>query len=109
MKFEQVYNLMVDYQARTNGWYVVLHESTLRVRLLSPDKDFVQLYWLGADGLYFDEALSARCIVRALREPQDLTFPIPGSPRERTLKAPRLDPGTAACQLLLVSVTLGGR
>ncbi len=80
---------------------------TLRVRLLSPDMASVQLYWNGADDAFFNEARSTRCIVRSLREPQDLTFVIEGTPCERTIRALRLDPADGPCELLLESVTFG--
>ena len=80
---------------------------TLRVRLLAPDIDFVQIYWIGLDDAFFDEARSLRCLVRSLREPQDLTFHISGTERQRGIRMLRLDPADGPCELLLESLTIG--
>jgi predicted O-methyltransferase YrrM len=80
---------------------------SLRLQLLSPDMASVQLFWIGEDNAFFDEARSTRCLVRLLREPQHLTFPIKGTTRERTIRAMRLDPADGPCELLLENVTFG--
>jgi len=80
---------------------------TVRLNLIAPDQDFVQLYWIGADYPFFNEARSMRCIMRALRTPQDLTFPLSGTDPERTIGMLRLDPGDGPCEVLLESVTVG--
>ncbi len=80
---------------------------TLRLRLLAPDMEFVQLFWIGVDDAYFTEAHSMRCIVRSLLEPQDLTFPIDGTAHQRTIRMLRLDPGDGPCEVLLEGVTVG--
>jgi hypothetical protein len=49
-----------------------------------------------------------RCLVRSLREPQDLTFRIGGTELERTIRMLRLDPADGPCELLLASLTVGG-
>ena len=81
---------------------------TLRVQLLSPDIDFVQIYWIATDDRFFNEARSMRCLVRSLRAPQDLTFRIGGSERERSIRMLRLDPADGPCELLLERLTVGG-
>jgi hypothetical protein len=52
---------------------------TLGLRLLAPDMETVQLYWLPLGESYFDEEHCQRCIVRASNEPQDLTFAFTGT------------------------------
>jgi predicted O-methyltransferase YrrM len=81
---------------------------TLRVRMVSPDIDFVQIFWIGVGDSFFSEARSMRCLVRSLREPQDLTFRIGGTELERTIRMLRLDPADGPCELLLASLTVGG-
>jgi hypothetical protein len=81
---------------------------TLRVRLLSPDIGFVQIFWIVADDWFFNEARSMRCLVRSLREPQDLTFRIGGTERQRSIRMLRLDPADGPCELLLERLTIGG-
>ncbi len=73
---------------------------TLRLRLLAPDMETVQLYWIPSDEAYFCEEHCQRCIVRASNEPQDLTFAFTGSERERTMRVFRLDPGENPCTML---------
>jgi hypothetical protein len=80
---------------------------TLRLRLLAPDMETVQLYWLPLGANYFDEEHCRRCIVRASNEPQDLTFAFTGTEHERTMQAFRLDPGENPCTMLVESVTFG--
>jgi hypothetical protein len=81
---------------------------TLRVRLLSPDIDFVQIFWIAVGDSFFNEARSMRCLVRSLREPQDVTFRISGTERERSIRMLRLDPAEGPCELLLERLTIGG-
>jgi predicted O-methyltransferase YrrM len=80
---------------------------TLRVRLLSPDIDFVQIFWIGTGDSFFNEARSMRCLVRSLRKPQDLTFRIVGNESERSIRMLRFDPADGPCELLLESLTIG--
>ena len=55
--------------------------ATVRLRLLTPDMEIVQLFWIGEDDAYFAEERSLRCMVRSSSGAQDLTFRIRGSPR----------------------------
>jgi hypothetical protein len=80
---------------------------TLRLRLLAPDMETVQLYWLPLGESYFDEEHCRRCIVRASNERQDLTFSFSGTERERTMLMLRLDPGENPCTMLVESVAFG--
>ena len=81
---------------------------TLRVRLVTPDIGFVQIYWIATDDRFFNEARSTRCLVRSLRAPQDLTFRIDGTERQRSIRMLRLDPADGPCELLLERLTVGG-
>jgi predicted O-methyltransferase YrrM len=80
---------------------------TLRLRLVTPGMETMQLFWLNADDRYFHEEHSRRCMVRASDEAQDLTFEFVGGERERTIRTMRLDPGDEACDVLVESVTFG--
>ena len=80
---------------------------TLRLRLLAPDMETMQLYWLPWGESYFVEEHCRRCSVRASNEPQDLTFSFSGTERERTMLMFRLDPGENPCTMLVESVTFG--
>jgi predicted O-methyltransferase YrrM len=80
---------------------------TLRLRLLAPEMETVQLYWIPSDEADFREEHCQRCIVRASSEPQDLTFAFTGNERERTMLMFRLDPGENPCTMLVESVTFG--
>ena len=81
--------------------------ATLRLRLLTPDMESVQLFWIGEDDEYFHEDRSLRCIVRSSSGAQDLTFRIRGSPRARTIRMFRLDPTDGPGVMLLERLTIG--
>ena len=58
---------------------------TLRLMMLTPDMESVQLFWVGEDDAYFSEERSTRCLVRSSSGVQDLTFAIPARPmRDRS-------------------------
>ncbi len=82
---------------------------TLRLRMLAPDMETVQLFWVGEGDAYFSEERSTRCIVRSSSGVQDLTFAIPGSPGARTIRLFRLDPADGPCVAVLDRMTVGGR
>jgi predicted O-methyltransferase YrrM len=81
---------------------------TLRVRLISPDLETLQLFWLSAEDQFFNEASSQRCIVRSLRVLQDLTFCFRGPQSARTIRMFRIDPADGPCEMLLERITIGG-
>jgi hypothetical protein len=81
--------------------------ATLRLHLLTPDRGFVQLYWIGADDPYFTEENSTRCLLRSASGTQDLTFRFRGSPDARSIRALRLDPSDGPCTMLLERLTIG--
>jgi predicted O-methyltransferase YrrM len=82
---------------------------TLRVKLLTPDLETLQLFWIGGDQENFNEGRSMRCSVQSSGKSQDLTFCIRGSGHARTIGLFRLDPADGPCVMLLESVTVGGR
>ena len=77
------------------------------MRLLTPDTEIVQLFWIGEDDEYFHEDRSLRCIVRSSSGAQDLTFRICGSPRARTIRMFRLDPTDGPGVISLKHLTIG--
>ncbi len=81
---------------------------TLRVRLVEPDIAMLQLFWIGAEDENFTEAHSLRYALRRTGEAQDVTFCFTGPEAARTIRLFRLDPGDAACEVVLESVTVGG-
>ena len=81
--------------------------ATVRLRLLTPDTEIVQLFWIGEDDEYFHEDRSLRCIVRSSSGAQDLTFRICGSPRARTIRMFRLDPTDGPGVISLKHLTIG--
>jgi predicted O-methyltransferase YrrM len=81
---------------------------SLRIRLLAPDMDTLQLFWIGGDDQNFHEERSTRCAVRSTGDMQDLTFRLRGSAHARTIRLFRLDPGDGPCAMLLERLTIGG-
>ena len=81
--------------------------ATVRLRLLTPDTEIVQLFWIGEDDEYFHKDRSLRCIVRSSSGAQDLTFRICGSPRARTIRMFRLDPTDGPGVISLKHLTIG--
>jgi predicted O-methyltransferase YrrM len=84
-----------------------IHYATLRLHLLTPDRNFVQLYWIGADDRFFTEENTTRCLVRSASGMQDLTFRFRGSPEAQSIRALRLDPADGPCTMLLERLTIG--
>ena len=82
---------------------------SLRIRLLTPDMETLQIFWIGADDRNFHETRSSRCAVRAFGDVQELSFWFRGSARARTISWFRLDPADGPCVMLLERVTIGGR
>jgi hypothetical protein len=84
-----------------------IHYATLRLHLLTPDRDFVQLYWIGADDRFFTEENTTRCLVRSASGMQDLTFRFRGLPDAQAIRALRFDPADGPCAMLLERLTIG--
>jgi hypothetical protein len=84
-----------------------IHYATLRLHLLAPDRNFVQLYWIGADDRFFTEENTTRCLVRSASGMQDLTFRFRESPEAQSIRALRLDPADGPCTMLLERLTIG--
>jgi len=82
---------------------------SLRLRLMAPAQETLQLYWISGEAQHFTEAQSVRVKVAAADGWQDITVRINGSREPRSVRGLRLDPADGLSSLLCENVAFGGR
>jgi predicted O-methyltransferase YrrM len=81
---------------------------TLRLCLLTPATEILQLFWVNALGDPFNERQSVRTKIEAADHWHEVTIRINGSNRQRPIHAIRLDPTDGPSTLRLESIAIGG-
>ncbi|HEY0185553.1 MAG TPA: class I SAM-dependent methyltransferase, partial [Rhodopila sp.] len=79
---------------------------SLRLRLVAPDAETLQLFWINRLGDPFNERQSVRARIAASDDFQDVTIRINGSGELRPVHAIRVDPTDGPGSLLLQSVSV---
>jgi predicted O-methyltransferase YrrM len=82
---------------------------TLRVRLIEPAAETLQLFWIAGDAAGFSEEQSVRVSLQASDGMQDCTIRINGTRNPQTLRGLRIDPTDGPSVLLWESLTVAGR
>jgi predicted O-methyltransferase YrrM len=81
---------------------------SLRLRLVAPTTETLQVFWIDGLGHPFNEKQSIRAKIAASDDWHDLTIRINGSDKPRPVHAIRLDLTDGPSSLLLESMSIGG-
>jgi hypothetical protein len=81
---------------------------SLRLRLLRPAAETLQVFWIGAEGGQFSEARSVRLSMAASEDWPDYVVRINGG-KQRPIRSLRIDLTDGPSSLLWESLTIGGR
>ncbi len=81
---------------------------SLRLRLVAPAEETLQLFWIEADMEHFTEACSVRLRIAASDDWQDITVRLNGLPAPRPIRGIRFDLTDGPSSLLWENLAVGG-
>lgn len=81
---------------------------TLRIRLMKPDTEILQLFWTDTEQEHFAETNSMRVKLSAAAQWQDIFIRVNGTATPRTVRSLRLDPTDGPATVLWEGLSIGG-